>query len=134
MRICRSSGATVTAVESADGGVRVALDRTAFYPGGGGQPNDTGVLVVDGAHVPVTKVKKRGRHRLALAGHGRRRAVDYRPAAVHGAVDWDHRYCVDAHAHGHAHSLRRGLAITALKSPAATWTRARDAWTSSSSR
>ena len=25
-------------------GSRVALDRTAFYPGGGGQPNDLGVL------------------------------------------------------------------------------------------
>lgn len=29
--------ATVTAVD----GDRVALDRTAFYPGGGGQLNDT---------------------------------------------------------------------------------------------
>jgi misacylated tRNA(Ala) deacylase len=33
--------ATVTAVQEG----AVALDRTAFYPGGGGQPYDTGVLV-----------------------------------------------------------------------------------------
>ena len=26
----------------------VVLDRTAFYPGGGGQPHDTGTLEVDG--------------------------------------------------------------------------------------
>ena len=30
--------ATITGVD----GKRVALDRTAFYPGGGGQPNDEG--------------------------------------------------------------------------------------------
>jgi alanyl-tRNA synthetase len=34
--------ATVIAVKSAEGGVAVLLDRTAFYPTGGGQPNDTG--------------------------------------------------------------------------------------------
>ncbi|MFP5261497.1 MAG: alanyl-tRNA editing protein [Blastocatellia bacterium] len=36
--------ATVIAVERAEQGYKVALDRTAFYPTGGGQPNDTGVL------------------------------------------------------------------------------------------
>src|SRR6266576_1859333 len=30
--------------ERDDGAVAVTLDRTAFYPTGGGQPNDTGVL------------------------------------------------------------------------------------------
>ena len=28
----------------------VILDRTAFYPGGGGQPADRGVLWIDGAN------------------------------------------------------------------------------------
>jgi alanyl-tRNA synthetase len=36
--------ATVIAVNSTEHGYRVALDRTAFYPTGGGQPNDTGAL------------------------------------------------------------------------------------------
>ena len=36
--------ATVLAVKPADGGYEVLLDRTAFYPTGGGQPNDTGTL------------------------------------------------------------------------------------------
>lgn len=36
--------ATVTGVD--DAGIR--LDRTVFYPMGGGQPGDTGVLVIDG--------------------------------------------------------------------------------------
>ena len=36
----RKFDATVVAVD----GQRVALDRTAFYPTGGGQPHDTGAL------------------------------------------------------------------------------------------
>ena len=38
----REFEARVVTVDPA--GSRVALDRTAFYPGGGGQPNDLGVL------------------------------------------------------------------------------------------
>ena len=48
--------ARVTAVE----GSAVALDRTAFYPGGGGQPNDVGTLKAEGQTWPVTKVRKAG--------------------------------------------------------------------------
>lgn len=40
----------------------VVLDRTAFYPGGGGQPNDMGTL--DGR--AVTKVRKSGDHMLHI--------------------------------------------------------------------
>lgn len=36
--------AKVIFVESLDGADRVALDQTAFYPTGGGQPNDTGKI------------------------------------------------------------------------------------------
>jgi misacylated tRNA(Ala) deacylase len=31
----------------------IVLDRTAFYPGGGGQPCDFGTLTVDGTTYPV---------------------------------------------------------------------------------
>jgi alanyl-tRNA synthetase len=34
----------VSVAQAEDGRARVALDRTAFYPTGGGQPNDTGML------------------------------------------------------------------------------------------
>ncbi len=36
--------ATVLSCEQDKGGFKVVLDRTAFYPEGGGQPTDTGVL------------------------------------------------------------------------------------------
>ena len=80
--------AVVTAVE----GHAVALDRTAFYPGGGGQPNDEGTLA-DGARTwKVTRVRKAGAdvwHELDgdLSG-----LQDLTGLAVHGAIDWERRY------------------------------------------
>jgi misacylated tRNA(Ala) deacylase len=45
--------AVVTAVSEKNGAIGVELDRTVFYPTGGGQPGDTGWLNVDGADLPV---------------------------------------------------------------------------------
>jgi Ser-tRNA(Ala) deacylase AlaX len=43
-------------------GNNVELDRTAFYPTGGGQPNDTGRIVFDGQEFFVRNVfKKNGK-------------------------------------------------------------------------
>jgi misacylated tRNA(Ala) deacylase len=38
----------------------VVLDRTAFYPGGGGQPPDTGVLQADGVEYAVKWLSRSG--------------------------------------------------------------------------
>lgn len=62
----------------------VALDRSAFYPGGGGQPNDVGKL----AGLNVVKVKKAGNDVLHFLD-GNLPAVG---ATVHGVIDWDRRY------------------------------------------
>ncbi len=76
--------ATVVAVNPEENAV--ALDKTAFYPGGGGQPNDVGWL--DGKL--VTKVKRQGEHIWHwLAERGNLPAVG---AAVHGQIDWERRY------------------------------------------
>jgi misacylated tRNA(Ala) deacylase len=76
----REFDARVVAVD----GNRVALDQTAFYPTGGGQPHDNGTL--DG--VPVVDVRKEGDdvwHTLS----GATPAVG---ATVHGVVDWERRH------------------------------------------
>ncbi|NQU30244.1 MAG: alanyl-tRNA editing protein [Anaerolineae bacterium] len=68
----------------------VVLDRTAFFPGGGGQPSDFGLLIVSGTEYTVTKVKKKGADALHfLSGD-----VDLPEigATVHGAIDWERRY------------------------------------------
>ncbi len=68
----------------------VVLDRTAFYPGGGGQPCDFGVLRVDGTEYPVTKVKKRGADALHFIGGDE--DLPEVGASVHGEIDWERRY------------------------------------------
>lgn len=81
--------AAVVAAVEAD---RVALDRTAFYPGGGGQPNDVGWLELGGQRLAVTKVKKEGDalwHWLATEGGLPLLAPG---DAVQGTVDWTRRY------------------------------------------
>jgi misacylated tRNA(Ala) deacylase len=78
----REFDATVTAVDTEGG--RVALDRTAFYPTGGGQPHDTGTL----AGVPVTAVRKEG----DLVWHTLDGELPPLGATVRGAVDWDRRH------------------------------------------
>ena len=81
----REFDAVVTG-HSPDGAV--ILDRTAFYPGGGGQPNDVGTLTADGRTWPVTKVKKDGGD-VVHSVEGDPPAVG---ATVHGVVDWERRY------------------------------------------
>lgn len=54
----REFEARVVAVDAETG--TVVLDRTAFYPGGGGQPCDFGTLNVGGVEYSVEKVKKQG--------------------------------------------------------------------------
>jgi len=53
---CRGFEAVVLDVR--DGAV--CLDRSAFYPGGGGLPADRGVLAFEGRETPVTAVRRDG--------------------------------------------------------------------------
>lgn len=76
--------AVVTAVE----GQAIALDRTAFYPGGGGQPNDVGVLSQGAQTWKVTKTRKAG----ADVWHELDGAPPALGAQVHGQIDWERRY------------------------------------------
>jgi len=68
----------------------VVLDRTAFFPGGGGQPCDFGLLTINGTEYPVTKVKKKGVDALHFLGGDV--ALPEVGAAVHGEIDWERRY------------------------------------------
>ena len=52
----RSCEATVTAVNDRGG---IVLDRTVFYPTGGGQPGDSGLLrLADGGEIPIATTVK----------------------------------------------------------------------------
>lgn len=77
--------ATVTA--HVDGGV--VLDRTAFYPGGGGQPHDCGSLVAGRQSWQVTKVKGVKGDPVHYVEAGELPGVG---TAVSGRLAWDRRY------------------------------------------
>jgi misacylated tRNA(Ala) deacylase len=68
----------------------IILDCTAFYPGGGGQPCDFGVLAVEGQTYPVEKVKKQGNDVLHFLGGDQ--SLPPPGAAAHGTLDWARRY------------------------------------------
>lgn len=77
--------ATVT--EQVEGGV--VLDRTAFFPGGGGQPYDTGTLSTGEGTWPLKRVKRvKGQLVHLLEGDDLPQAG----ARVRGQLDWDRRY------------------------------------------
>jgi len=80
--------ATVT---GGDGEARaILLDRSAFYPGGGGQPADSGLLTVGGQQYPIARAKKIGEevyHYLAANA-----LLPPVGAPARGQIDWERRY------------------------------------------
>ncbi len=80
--------ATVTHVNEENHGV--VLDQTAFYPGGGGQPADTGTLSYDSDSHLIKRVKRiDGQYLHLLAPDAPLPTVG---AAVSGQIDWTLRY------------------------------------------
>jgi misacylated tRNA(Ala) deacylase len=68
------------------------LDRTAFYPGGGGQPADKGTIVHGSVEFPISRVQKNGdgiAH--TLSGESPLPAVG---ETIRGLIDWEHRYAL----------------------------------------
>jgi misacylated tRNA(Ala) deacylase len=66
----------------------VILDRTAFYPGGGGQLCDTGLLHAGNKSYKVIKVKKQGDKVL----HYIDGELPSAGTEVEGQLDWENRY------------------------------------------
>ena len=88
----RDFTAQVTGVQ-ADCGV-VVLDRTAFYPGGGGQPCDVGALQVGGQTLAVSKVKRQGDdiwHQVEADAEALAALLPL-GCEVAAQVDWQRRY------------------------------------------
>ncbi len=68
---------------------KICLDKTAFYPQGGGQPSDTGWLVIDGKDFEVLEVKKEADkvwHKLKQVEGLQVGQI------VNGKIDWKKRY------------------------------------------
>jgi misacylated tRNA(Ala) deacylase len=81
-----------------DGGL--ILDRTAFYPTGGGQPHDLGRLTWPNGSAQVLEVRKAG----AQVTHRLEGELPTPGVPVHGEIDWDRRYALMRH-HTALHSM-----------------------------
>lgn len=83
----------------------IVLDRTVFYPTGGGQPGDSGWLIWEGARIPVATAVKAGDGHVALVPAA---AVAMPPigAALHQYLDWDRR-----HRHMRVHTALHLLSV-----------------------
>jgi misacylated tRNA(Ala) deacylase len=91
--------AKITAV--LDGG-KVALDRTIFFPAGGGVPNDTGKIICGDKEYSIANVRKEGGevvHYIANADANLSAGL-----SVHCVLDWERRYHL-MRSHTAAHTL-----------------------------
>ncbi|WP_281648634.1 alanyl-tRNA editing protein [Parendozoicomonas sp. Alg238-R29] len=90
----KEMSAIILAVRKREQSVEVLLDQTVFYPTGGGQPGDTGFLVLeDGKTLTVTGTvwdrEDPGKiwHQISDST-----TDDYVGVAVSGVIDWEKRY------------------------------------------
>jgi len=98
----KSATATVTA-QTGEGGI--VLDRTIFYPRGGGQPGDSGALDWDGGRIPIaTAVKGEGGAIVLIPAE----PMTLPPvgAEVGQRLDWDRR-----HGHMRIHTALHLLSV-----------------------
>lgn len=84
--------AKVIDVIDQDGSVFLVLDQTLFYPRGGGQPSDTGMLEYKDtsrsiSYTVLGVIKRDGRILHKLEGSGLKPGDN-----IHGRIDWERRY------------------------------------------
>jgi Ser-tRNA(Ala) deacylase AlaX len=97
-------------VKSENGETGMVLDRTALYPGGGGQPSDTGLIESDGMRARVVRLKRRGEiiiHFVDEVSWEIREGDN-----VRGVIDWNRRYRlmrIHTSAHLMSQAIRQAL-------------------------
>ena len=77
-------------VSVGEAGIR--LDRTVFYPMGGGQPGDIGVLRVEGREIAIADTRKGESHEDVVHVPAEGPALPAPGAPVTAALDWDRRH------------------------------------------
>lgn len=79
--------ATITDCREGKNGYEIILDRTAFYPEGGGQPGDTGYLQIGDQKVEITDTHEKDGEILHFCGQPLEVG-----SKVIGTIDWNRRF------------------------------------------
>ncbi|MDH5508590.1 MAG: alanyl-tRNA editing protein [Anaerolineae bacterium] len=79
-----------TVIEKDEENHGVVLDKTAFYPGGGGQPADCGTMVSGETVFTVNRVKKIAGKYVHLINEGQ--PLPNNGSEISGKLDWERRY------------------------------------------
>ena len=87
----KEADSTVLSCTEGKDGYTVLLDRTVFYPTGGGQPHDIGLL----GEAKVLDVRDQGDEVFHLCD----RPLEV-GSTVHGVIDWDRRFMLMQHHSG----------------------------------
>ncbi len=75
-------------IVSVDGN-KIELDKTAFYPRGGGQLSDTGKIIANGREYAVKNIEKNSGKILHELDSAEGLQADMQ---INGAIDWERRY------------------------------------------
>ena len=95
--------AEVLSVNKTINGFEIILDKTAFYPEGGGQPGDIGFFIINNKKIPVRFVKKINNSIIHIIDQEIKIGE-----TLHGIIDWDHRYILMKH-HTGTHVINGAL-------------------------
>jgi len=91
---CKEFQASIISVDSSAKQVKVELDKTAFYPGGGGQPHDEGWLHLTDRKFRVSKVKREGGKMWHYIKGDDHEPLEFlrEGVSVKAELDWERRY------------------------------------------
>jgi len=98
--------AKVLSSKSTKDGYEIVLDKTAFYPEGGGQPGDIGYLQNNGNKIAVKFVRKSGDAIIHQTDNKLSKGDK-----IHGTIDWNNRYQLMKH-HTGTHLVNAALRKT----------------------
>ena len=101
----KESDAKIIEVIEKEDTVNIILDRTIFYPEGGGQPSDIGIMSIDGKIYEVTYAEKLNNivlHHIAIPKDSDKESLldtlkGYIGTEVHMAINWNRRITLARH-------------------------------------
>ena len=98
--------AKILRIQKTNGEHHIVLDQTAFYPLGGGQPADTGIIKGEKGEIKVSDAKMRNGRVIHITKEvmGEIKEGD----SVRGIIDWDRRYALMLN-HTAAHLMTEAL-------------------------